>query len=126
MKSVSVQWYEIPVREMDRAINFYQKVFDCELSRQVLDDFQMLWFPFHPEQGGASGSLVYHEEFYEISPKAGVLVYFGVDDCEVELSRVEAAGGKVEIPKRMIAPDIGFMGVIIDAEGNRLAFHSNR
>ena len=126
MKSVSVQWFEIPVQDMDRAINFYQEVFECELSKQLIGDLEMAWFPFDPEQGGASGSLVYHQEFYEISPKAGVLVYFGVDDCAVELSRVEAAGGKVEIPKRMIAPDIGYMGVIIDSEGNRVAFHPNR
>lgn len=126
MKSVSVQWFEIPVQDMDRAISFYQEVFECKLSKQLIDDFQMAWFPFDPEHGGASGSLVYHKEFYEISPKAGVLVYFGVDDCAEELSRVEAAGGKVEVPKRMIAPDIGYMGVIIDSEGNRVAFHSNR
>jgi Predicted enzyme related to lactoylglutathione lyase len=79
MKSVSVQWFEIPVGDMDRAINFYQKVFECELSKQVLDDFQMAWFPFDPEKGGASGSLVYHQEFYEISTKSWSFGLFGVD-----------------------------------------------
>jgi predicted enzyme related to lactoylglutathione lyase len=65
----------------------------------MLDDFQMAWFPFYSKQGGASGSLVYHKEFYEISPKAGILVYFDVDNCPVEHSRVEAAGGKWRLQK---------------------------
>ena len=34
MKSVTVGWFEIPVQNMDRAIAFYEKVFDCKLSKQ--------------------------------------------------------------------------------------------
>lgn len=48
---------------MDRAIDFYQKVFDCNLHKQVLGDFQMAWFPWDESKGGAGGSLVYHKDF---------------------------------------------------------------
>ena len=124
MKSVTVGWFEIPVQDMDRAIAFYQKVFDCALEKQVLGDFQMAWFPWDQSKGGAGGSLVFQKDFYQTSKFAGSLIYFSSEDCEVELNRVNEAGGEVQIPKRLIAPDIGFMGVFIDSEGNRIAIHS--
>ena len=126
MKSVIVGWFEIPVQDMDRAIKFYEEVFECKLNKQVMGDLQMAWFPWEESEKGAGGSLVYHKEFYQPSDKAGALIYFSSEDCAVELDRVEKAGGKVSIPKRMIAPDIGYMGVFFDSEGNRVAIHSRK
>lgn len=124
MKKVTVGWFEIPVNDMDRAIAFYEKIFDCKLDKQVMGDFQMAWFPWGDDGKGAGGSLVYHKEFYGTSGHAGALIYFSSEDCEVELGRVAEAGGEVQIPKRLIAPDIGYMGVFLDSEGNRIAIHS--
>ncbi|MBN7817710.1 VOC family protein [Algoriphagus pacificus] len=124
MERVTVGWFEIPVADMDRAIAFYEKVFDCKLNKQVMGDFQMGWFPGDQSGMGAQGSLVYHKDFYAISNLAGVLIYFSSKDCSVELGKVEEAGGTVQIPKRLIAPDIGYMGVFLDSEGNRIAIHS--
>ncbi|HAH38707.1 MAG TPA: glyoxalase [Algoriphagus sp.] len=124
MKSVTVGWFEIPVKDMDRAIKFYESVFDCKLNKQVMGDFQMAWFPWDETGKGAGGSLVYHEQFYETSGHAGALIYFSSADCQVELGKVEAAGGKVQIDKRMISEDVGYMGVFLDTEGNRVAIHS--
>lgn len=124
MKSVTVGWFEIPVQNMDRAIDFYETVFDCKLNKQEMGDFSMAWFPWDQKKLGAGGSLVYHKEFYAPSGHAGALVYFSSENCEIELSRVAEAGGLVQISKRMIAPDIGYMGVFLDSEGNRIAVHS--
>lgn len=124
MKNVTVGWFEIPVKDMDRAIAFYEKVFVCKLDKQDMGDFQMAWFPWEENAKGAGGSLVYHRQFYETSGHAGALIYFSSEDCAVELGRVEVAGGKVQIAKRLIAPDIGYMGVFLDCEGNRIAIHS--
>ena len=38
--------------------------------------------------------------------------------------RVEAAGGKRIVPKKLIAPEIGYSAVFEDTEGNRIALHS--
>lgn len=89
-----------------------------------MGDFQMAWFPWDESKGGAGGSLVFHEKFYQTSSHAGSLIYFTSEDCSIELERVEEAGGKVQITKRLIAPDIGYMGVFLDSEGNRIALHS--
>ncbi|WPR76286.1 VOC family protein [Algoriphagus sp. NG3] len=117
MRKVSVSWFEIPVTNMDRAIDFYQQVFDCKLQKIDLGDFQLSRFP-----GG--GSLVYHKDFYQPSNSAGPLIYFSSDDVSIELAKVEAAGGKVQIRKRMVSPEFGSMGVFLDSEGNRVALHS--
>ena len=39
-------------------------------------------------------------------------------------AKVEAAGGKVIVPKRQISEEYGYMGLFIDSEGNRVAMHS--
>ncbi|MCU0402784.1 MAG: VOC family protein [Algoriphagus sp.] len=124
MKSVTVGWFEIPVQNMDRAVSFYEKVFETSLDKQVMGDLEMAWFPGDENGTGAGGSLVYHKDFYQIGGAAGALIYFSSEDCELELSKVNDAGGQVLIPKRMIAPDIGYMGVFLDSEGNRIALHS--
>ena len=54
---------------------------------------------------------------------AGTLVYFACRDCAEELSRVEAAGGKVVAPKFAIG-EHGFCGLASDTEGNTIGFHS--
>ncbi len=126
MKSIKIDWFEIPVREMDRAIKFYERVFECKLDKHVMGDLQMAWFPEGENKEGANGTLVYQKQFYEPSNHAGVLIYLSSEDLELELNRVEEAGGEVKIPKRMISPEVGYMGVFIDSEGNRIALHSKK
>jgi len=121
-----VGWFEIPVTDMERAIAFYEKVFDLKLERHPMGPLDMAWFPKGPEGSiGAAGSLVKQPDFYKPSAD-GVLIYFTAfsGDVDVEAGRVEAAGGKVVIPKKMISPEYGSMCVILDTEGNRIAIHA--
>jgi predicted enzyme related to lactoylglutathione lyase len=125
MKNNMVGWFEIPVKDMDRAIRFYETVFNVKIEKHEMGPLLMGWFPFVENGGGSMGSLVYNEKEYKPS-KDGTLVYFTAHsgDAAVELGRVEKAGGKLLIPKKLIAPDIGYMGLFIDSEGNRIAVHS--
>ncbi|MHA7130898.1 VOC family protein [Algoriphagus namhaensis] len=124
MKPVHVAWFEIPTADLDRAISFYQTVFDCKLEKLDMGEFKMAMFPSDHTSHGAGGSLVYHHDFYECSSSAGTLVYFHSEDCETELARVEKAGGSILIPKQQISPEYGYMAVFLDSEGNRVALHS--
>ncbi|MCB0733910.1 MAG: VOC family protein [Flavobacteriales bacterium] len=121
-----VGWFEIPVSDMPRAIAFYEAVFGFKLAFHDLGNLQMAWFPTAEDQTamGATGTLVYNEEYYHPSDK-GILIYFTAfsGDMNIELKRVEEAGGTVLIPKRQISPDHGYMGVFLDSEGNRVALH---
>jgi hypothetical protein len=127
MKSNMVGWFEIPVSDMDRAVKFYNKVFQIKIAVHNMGELIMGWFPMaeDPEAKGTSGSLVYHKEFYKPS-KEGALVYFTSrkGDIKDELSRIEKAGGKILKPKTQISPDHGYMALFLDSEGNRVALHS--
>ena len=86
----------------------------------------MAWFPY-ADKPGASGSLVHDNKFYKPS-QDGVLIYFSSpsEDLKNELDKVESAGGKVLIQKKLISEDIGYMGMFLDSEGNRVAIHSKK
>ena len=118
-----VGWFEIPVINMDRAIVFYNAVFKIKIQAQDFGGTLMGWFPFEEGKPGASGSLIQNQA-YEPSDKKGILVYFSSEDVNNELNRVEDAGGKVIQAKTQISPDVGYMGIFIDSEGNRIALHS--
>lgn len=123
-KAVTVGWFEIPTSDMERAIDFYETVFDCTLDRNKMGDFDMAWFPWNDEMKGAGGSLVHHEMY--TPSQEGTLVYFSSEDIDTELDRVEDAGGSVLRGKTEISPDIGFMAFFLDTEGNRIALHSRK
>lgn len=123
-----ISWFEIPVTDMDRAKKFYETVFNVEIAINDFGGVIMGWFP--PAEDitapGISGSLVYHKEEYTPSATHGTLVYFNSQsgDLSNELDRVEAAGGKILRGKSLISNEIGYMALVLDSEGNRIALHS--
>lgn len=86
----------------------------------------MGWFPADYDKPGTSGSLIQNKDWYKPSNTDGVLIYFSSADVDNELSRVEKAGGKITQPKTQISPDIGYMALFVDTEGNRIALHSRQ
>lgn len=121
MKKDWVSWFEIPSADIHRACRFYEAIFETELELLDLGELKMAVFP-HEAIGGA---ITQHPEFYFPSEK-GVLVYLNANpDLDLVLQRVEKAGGKIVLPKRQISPEHGYMGIILDSEGNRIALHSD-
>lgn len=127
MEENVVSWFELPVHDMDRAIAFYEQIFEFKIERHQMEDFDMGWFPSNHEAVGAMGSLVKHPDFYTPSHE-GPLIYFNSQkgDVQNELLKVENAGGKVLMEKRLISEDVGYMGVLEDTEGNRIALFSKK
>lgn len=123
-KKNPVGWFEIPVKDMDRAVSFYEKVFKCSLERMDLPNIKMSIFP-HSDGQGAGGSLVKNEEFYTPSGD-GILIYFTTPtgNLDDDLKVVEEAGGKIIIQRKKISDEHGFMCVVADTEGNRISIHS--
>ncbi len=122
-----VGWFELPVTKIDRAIKFYETVFDIKIERHTMGGLDMGWFPVNPKGGGAMGSLVHMPKFYTPGSQ-GPLIYFTAHsgDLTNEIGRVTAAGGEVIQTKKLISDDIGYMGLIMDTEGNRVALHSRK
>ncbi|NJB37911.1 VOC family protein [Croceivirga sp. JEA036] len=119
-----VGWFEIPVADMLRAQKFYEAVFNCTINVQIFGGTKMGWFPQGETKNGASGSLIEQPNHYQSSATDGVLIYFNSVDVQHTLDRIAKAGGKILKEKTLISPEIGFMGLFLDTEGNRIALHS--
>lgn len=117
----AINWFEIPTGDFDRALKFYNAIFGFKMHVQDFQEIKMAFFPC--DKGAVGGALVYHD-WYSPSNK-GILIFLNAGpDLEKVLSKAEKAGGKVVIKKKLISPEIGYMGVFEDTEGNRVALHS--
>lgn len=126
MEKNVIGWVEIPVTDMDRAKQFYEAVFGFKIQVHPMGELIMGWFPYAQGKEGAAGSLVKHPEAYRPSDSHGPVVYFTSADVQNELDRVEAAGGSIIQPKTQISEEIGYMALLKDSEGNRVALHSRK
>jgi len=122
----AVTWFEIYVKDMNRARKFYETVLDVELEymsspESAGNEYEMALFPFVDNAPNSSGALVQMNHV-----EAGgnsIVVYFASDDCSVEESRVADAGGRVERTKFSIG-EHGFISLCFDTEGNCFGLHS--
>jgi len=102
-----VNWFEIPVYDLDRAKKFYEDVFDTELTINEMGSIKMAWFPMVEGAYGATGTLIEADEY--TPSHSGTLVYFSVEDIEGILSNVNKHGGKTLYSKMSIG-EIRFCG----------------
>ena len=125
MQKHAISWFEIPATDINRAQKFYEAVLGVSMIPMEMPGFNMRMFPVENMTDGIGGALVSSSDFCKPSSTDGSLVYLnGNPDVQNVLDKVEAAGGKIVVPKTEISPEYGFMAVIIDTEGNRVAFHS--
>ncbi len=121
----AISWFEIPTADIDRAQLFYETIFEMKMAPLEFQNFKMRMFPLDNPMEGVGGALVHTEGFYKSSETDGTLLYLnGNPDVQIILDRVEAAGGKIVVPKTTISDEYGDMAVIIDTEGNRIALHN--
>ena len=121
----AISWFEIPATDLERAQKFYEAIFDMQMVPLDLPNIKMRMFPLEDMQNGVGGALVDSGGFHKPSGTDGPLIYLnGNPDVQQVLNKVEAAGGKIMVPKTEISPEYGFMAVIIDSEGNRIALHN--
>ena len=120
----AISWFEIPTMDIERAKDFYEKIFDIKMIPMDTPNLQMRLFPIE-NMMNIGGSLVYYKDFYKPSSTEGPLIYLnGNPDVQLILDKIENAGGKILVPKTQISPEYGYMAVFIDTEGNRIALHS--
>jgi uncharacterized protein len=117
-----VVWFEIPVKDLKRAITFYSNVMRIKMIPMEMGSDKMAFFPY--ETDTASGALVENKE-HKPNTK-GVLIYLnGGKDLSVCLKRVKDAGGKIIKDKSNIG-EYGFIATFEDTEGNHIALHSRK
>ena len=115
-----INWFQIPVTDIDRAVKFYSAV--CQTSLQRMDDERMkrAFFPMDPESTG--GELV---QSPNDRPSAdGVTIYLNAPDgVDAAVERAVAGGGSVCVPKMSIG-EHGFIALVMDTEGNQIGLHA--
>ena len=118
----AINWFEIPAANFARAVAFYEQILATRL--QIDESFPGMKMGMLPyDEPGIGGCILAGDNFH---PHAdGVRIYLnGGDDLAPILARVEAAGGKVIMPKMLIRDDIGHIGLFSDSEGNIIGLHS--
>lgn len=115
-------WFEIPAVNFQRAVNFYQDIFQFEIECIEMVGLKQGLFP-HDDKSLVSGAIVSGGD-YQPSNQGSVIYLNGGSDLAIVLSRVEAAGGKVLFAKTHLGDEIGYIAQFIDVEGNRIGLHS--
>jgi uncharacterized protein len=119
----AVGWFDLYVEDMDRAVIFYEAVFQQQLEPMgdPTGETVMRGFPANTSTYGAAGALV--KSPHARPGPGGTLIYFSVSDCAVEQARAVAAGGKVLRPKFPIG-QFGWVALCMDTEGNMFGLNS--
>lgn len=129
-----VSWFEIPVVDLDRAINFYVKAL-----RLKIEKVEMMGIPmglFHRETG-IGGVLVLRP----VPREEVTTLYFSTTDISSTLERIENLGGEIILKKTIlklstetgqvmiarsfIDNETGYIAKFRDSEGNIMGLHSN-
>ena len=114
-------WIEIPVTDLERALKFYQTVFDLPATDIIADEVRRI--SILPTADGAANVSLNQTANFTPSDQ-GTLAYFTVDgDLQRTLEKVETAGGVI-IDEKTPRGNFGFFALILDSEGNLLTLHS--
>ena len=99
--------WELMVKDVDQAIDFYSKVFDWEFDKKNFPDYPLI------KTGGNPGGGLLRKP--EQVPVSSLNSYFHVEDIDATLARAIALGGRVLAPK-MAIPGIGFWALFADPD----------
>ncbi len=120
MRNIAV-WFEIPVKDMERARLFYSNMLGYDLPLQDLGGVLMAFFPM--EGHGNSGALIMGDGYEPC--ERGTVVYLNAgEDLNESLERVEPAGGKVVVPKSKITDEQGHFALFLENGGKIVGLHS--
>ncbi len=120
----AINWFEIPVADLSRAMKFYEAMTGLALRREAFGPpgEEMAIFAVD-NQESVHGCLL-------SSPDAkpardGTTVYLNAaPSVAAWLSRVESAGGKIITPRTALPDGMGYFAHILDSEGNRVGLHA--
>lgn len=116
-----INWFEIPANDFTRAVTFYNAILGVEIKCTEMFGTKMGFFP--TDGTNVSGAIV---EGADYKPSAdGLHVYLnGGMDLQTVLDKIEPNNGTIIVPKTPISPAMGYFGIFIDTEGNKMAVHS--
>ena len=114
-----ISWVEIPAENFERAVNFYNAVFNLGLEGIDFGEEKMACFP------SGEGAISLAPGFKP--SKDGVIVSLNAGkNLEATLKKIVQNGGSVVQPKTKIeAEGRGYFALFIDSEGNRMGLYGD-
>ena len=109
-------YFEIPVVDMERAINFYESLLETELERGTIHEYEMAFFPYEHNGVGISGALA-KGDVYKPSID-GIFLYLQIEDIDAIIRKAVNLGSEVLLEKT--EAESCFVAEIKDSEGNRI------
>lgn len=116
-------YFEIPVNNMDRAMNFYSNIFECDFIKDTIHGNDMAFFPFNEKCQGITGALA-KGSIYKPSI-SGSLIYLSTSNLDQTIQKVTEVGGEILFPKSEV-PGYGWVAEFKDCEGNRVALFQTK
>lgn len=114
MSKITASYFEIPVSDLQRAMDFYNFIFDIEFEIKNIHGNEFAFFPNN------IGSLAKGESYKP--SKDGTRIYIDVENIDQVMGKVSEKGGKGLFPKTS-AGDV-FVAEFEDSEGNCIALSS--
>ena len=107
------------VRALDTKVSsdFYAKVFGWEIAPME----GMPTYALTKAGEGVGGAI--SQEMYE---GANIMLYVHAEDIEAKLKEIEAAGGKVVMPKTKISDEMGYFAFFTDPGGTPMGLFSEK
>ena len=119
----TVNWYEIPTTDLDRAARFYETLLGVTLKREAMGGQELAIFK-SSRTGGVGGALV--KDARRKPSSGGTLVYLDTrGDLDGAIARTAPAGGQVLVPKTDIG-EMGAFAIVLDTEGNAVGIHAEK
>ncbi|PKK82408.1 MAG: hypothetical protein CVT49_13805 [candidate division Zixibacteria bacterium HGW-Zixibacteria-1] len=109
---------EIPCIDFEKIGKFYTDVFGWNV--QVIPEMNYAMFQAPSGPGGGFSKQS------KIAKEAGIVLYIEVEEIGAALKKIEKAGGKTIRAKIQISPEIGYMGIFADVEGNSIGLWSKQ
>lgn len=122
---IALTWFEIPVTDLDRAVQFYSTVFNMDIPIKDKRESHGSIVGVLIDRDGMVGTLTYNRQSASIpSQTEGVVIYLNVGEegMDVVLNRVVEAGGQILLPKVPVqkGEKPGSAAWILDCEGNKI------
>jgi predicted enzyme related to lactoylglutathione lyase len=116
----TINWFEIPTRDMDKAVRFYEAALATTIKRETFGGVPHGVFPH--ANGTVTGALV--ADGKRQPGATGALIYFDcADGVPAVLDRATKAGAKMVLPVTAIG-EHGWIAVVADLDGNEIGLHA--
>lgn len=119
----AINWFEIPTRDMDKAVRFYEQTLGVTLKRESFGGMPHAVFTTQGHDARSVAGAIVTAPHLTPGSKGSVVYLYCKDGVKAALARAQAAGATVALPHMDIGEN-GFIAIIDDLEGNRVGLHA--